>query len=120
MLHLRVGFDMHSTPHVVFPIFRLILCCAGSWCCITSCVCALDLHTSNNTPAPPNTPAPRSRHINNIRALCFLTPPAAAAAVLRRRVILLVQAGAPVDATVDNLCKYMEPGDIIIDGGNEW
>eukprot|EP00882_Tetradesmus_deserticola_P003438 GHRQ01003635.1.p1 GENE.GHRQ01003635.1~~GHRQ01003635.1.p1 ORF type:complete len:556 (+),score=245.36 GHRQ01003635.1:190-1668(+) len=37
-----------------------------------------------------------------------------------RRVILLVQAGAPVDATVDNLCKYMEPGDIIIDGGNEW
>jgi len=37
-----------------------------------------------------------------------------------RRVIILVQAGAPVDATIDKLCEYMEPGDIIIDGGNEW
>lgn len=37
-----------------------------------------------------------------------------------RRVMLLVQAGAPVDATIENLCKYMEPGDIIVDGGNEW
>lgn len=37
-----------------------------------------------------------------------------------RRVIILVQAGAPVDSTIDNLCQYMEPGDIIIDGGNEW
>lgn len=37
-----------------------------------------------------------------------------------RRVIILVQAGPPVDATIDNLCQYMEPGDIIIDGGNEW
>jgi len=38
----------------------------------------------------------------------------------QRRVIILVQAGAPVDATIDKLCEYMEPGDIIIDGGNEW
>lgn len=37
-----------------------------------------------------------------------------------RRVIILVQAGAPVDSTIENLCKYMEPGDIIVDGGNEW
>lgn len=37
-----------------------------------------------------------------------------------RRVIMLVKAGAPVDATIEELCKYMEPGDIIIDGGNEW
>jgi 6-phosphogluconate dehydrogenase len=35
-------------------------------------------------------------------------------------VIILVQAGAPVDSTIDKLCEYMEPGDIIIDGGNEW
>mmetsp|Transcript_2798 Transcript_2798/g.6132 ORF Transcript_2798/g.6132 Transcript_2798/m.6132 type:complete len:570 (+) Transcript_2798:65-1774(+) len=37
-----------------------------------------------------------------------------------RRVIILVKAGAPVDQTIDQLQKYMEPGDIIIDGGNEW
>ena len=37
-----------------------------------------------------------------------------------RSVIILVKAGAPVDQTVTQLMKYMEPGDIIIDGGNEW
>lgn len=37
-----------------------------------------------------------------------------------RRVIILVKAGAPVDQTIEQLTKYMEPGDIIIDGGNEW
>lgn len=37
-----------------------------------------------------------------------------------RSVIILVKAGAPVDQTVAQLTKYMEPGDIIIDGGNEW
>ena len=37
-----------------------------------------------------------------------------------RRVVILVQAGAPVDSTIENLCKFMEPGDIIVDGGNEW
>lgn len=37
-----------------------------------------------------------------------------------RRVIILVKAGAPVDSTIAGLAEYMEPGDIIIDGGNEW
>lgn len=31
-----------------------------------------------------------------------------------------MKAGAPVDATIDQLLEYMEPGDAIIDGGNEW
>jgi 6-phosphogluconate dehydrogenase len=35
-------------------------------------------------------------------------------------VIILVKAGAPVDSTVEQLTEFMEPGDIIIDGGNEW
>ena len=39
---------------------------------------------------------------------------------LHRRVIILVKAGAPVDQTIEGLTQYMEPGDIIIDGGNEW
>ncbi|GAB4828985.1 hypothetical protein Ancab_018644 [Ancistrocladus abbreviatus] len=37
-----------------------------------------------------------------------------------RVVIMLVKAGAPVDDTIKTLSVYMEPGDCIIDGGNEW
>lgn len=37
-----------------------------------------------------------------------------------RAVIMLVQAGQPVDSTIERLCEYMEPGDVIVDGGNEW
>ncbi len=35
-----------------------------------------------------------------------------------RKVMLLVKAGAAVDAFIDQLIPYLEPGDIIIDGGN--
>jgi 6-phosphogluconate dehydrogenase len=34
--------------------------------------------------------------------------------------MILVKAGSPVDATIDNLIPLLEKGDIIIDGGNEW
>lgn len=37
-----------------------------------------------------------------------------------RKVIILVVAGKPVDDTIAQLAAHMEPGDIIIDGGNEW
>lgn len=37
-----------------------------------------------------------------------------------RSVIILVKAGAPVDQTIAALSDHMEPGDSIIDGGNEW
>mmetsp|Transcript_7866 Transcript_7866/g.18190 ORF Transcript_7866/g.18190 Transcript_7866/m.18190 type:complete len:707 (-) Transcript_7866:728-2848(-) len=37
-----------------------------------------------------------------------------------RKVIILVQAGKPVDETIAKLSQCMEPGDLIIDGGNEW
>lgn len=38
-----------------------------------------------------------------------------------RRVIILVKAGSPVDGTISGLLDAgLEPGDIIIDGGNEW
>ncbi|XP_062074488.1 6-phosphogluconate dehydrogenase, decarboxylating 3, chloroplastic [Humulus lupulus] len=37
-----------------------------------------------------------------------------------RSVIILVKAGAPVDQTIAALSDHMEPGDAIIDGGNEW
>jgi 6-phosphogluconate dehydrogenase len=35
-----------------------------------------------------------------------------------RKVMLMVKAGAVVDIFIDNLLPYLEPGDIIIDGGN--
>jgi len=35
-----------------------------------------------------------------------------------RRLMLMVQAGRPVDAVIDQLVPLLEPGDIIIDGGN--
>ena len=35
-----------------------------------------------------------------------------------RKVMIMVQAGKPVDAVIDQLTPVLEPGDIIIDGGN--
>jgi 6-phosphogluconate dehydrogenase len=37
-----------------------------------------------------------------------------------RVIIILVKAGAPVDQTIKTLSVYMEKGDCIIDGGDEW
>ena len=37
-----------------------------------------------------------------------------------RKVILLVMAGKPVDSTIQLLAEFMSPGDLIVDGGNEW
>ncbi|MGK7394236.1 MAG: decarboxylating NADP(+)-dependent phosphogluconate dehydrogenase [Candidatus Cyclobacteriaceae bacterium M3_2C_046] len=35
-----------------------------------------------------------------------------------RKIMLMVKAGAPVDAFIDQVIPYLEEGDIIIDGGN--
>jgi 6-phosphogluconate dehydrogenase len=35
-----------------------------------------------------------------------------------RKMIILVKAGAPTDAVIDGLIPLLEPGDIVIDGGN--
>ncbi|MCX9193826.1 phosphogluconate dehydrogenase (NADP(+)-dependent, decarboxylating) [Carbonactinospora thermoautotrophica] len=35
-----------------------------------------------------------------------------------RRVIVMVKAGAPTDAVIDELAPLLEPGDMIVDGGN--
>src|SRR5512135_2569067 len=37
-----------------------------------------------------------------------------------RRVLLMVPAGPPVDGAVAHLRTFMEPGDILIDGGNSF
>lgn len=55
--------------------------------------------------------APRLNKTLDIKELVeALKPP--------RAIILLVPAGAPVDSTIDELVKHLEPGDTIIDGGN--
>jgi 6-phosphogluconate dehydrogenase len=71
---------------------------------------------------------------NRTRAVsdAFLAGPAAGAPVIGcatleelaaslkspRRVMLMVKAGAAVDAVIEELVEVLEPGDIIIDGGN--
>jgi 6-phosphogluconate dehydrogenase len=35
-----------------------------------------------------------------------------------RRIMLMIKAGRPVDDTIEQLIPLLEPGDIIIDGGN--
>lgn len=37
-----------------------------------------------------------------------------------RKVMLMVKAGKPVDDLIEQLIPYLEPGDIIIDGGNSY
>jgi len=64
----------------------------------------------------------------------FLTGPAAGKAIIGvdtpqklmdalekpRRILLMVPAGAPVDSAIEHLKPYLEPGDILIDGGNSF
>jgi 6-phosphogluconate dehydrogenase len=35
-----------------------------------------------------------------------------------RRILIMVKAGKPVDAVIDELKPFLEPGDIVMDGGN--
>lgn len=35
-----------------------------------------------------------------------------------RKILLMVRAGAPVDSVLDRLLPVLEPGDVVIDGGN--
>lgn len=48
--------------------------------------------------------------------------PAALMEVLEkpRRILMMVPAGAPVDSAIAHLKPYLEPGDILIDGGNSF
>jgi 6-phosphogluconate dehydrogenase len=41
-----------------------------------------------------------------------------AAVATPRRIVVMVKAGAPVDSVISSLGEHLEPGDVIIDGGN--
>ena len=58
----------------------------------------------------------RGRNIHATKSLAELV----AALKRPRRVMLMVQAGPAVDAVIDELAGLLEPGDLIIDGGNSY
>ncbi|MCU7935742.1 MAG: NADP-dependent phosphogluconate dehydrogenase [Candidatus Thiodiazotropha sp. (ex Dulcina madagascariensis)] len=37
-----------------------------------------------------------------------------------RRILLMIKAGDPVDQVIEQLLPLLEPGDIVMDGGNSW
>jgi 6-phosphogluconate dehydrogenase len=37
-----------------------------------------------------------------------------------RRILMMIPAGKPVDEMIDRLTPMLEPGDILVDGGNSW
>jgi 6-phosphogluconate dehydrogenase len=37
-----------------------------------------------------------------------------------RRIMMMIPAGAPVDQTIQRLAPLLDPGDVLIDGGNSW
>ncbi|MCS7247670.1 MAG: NADP-dependent phosphogluconate dehydrogenase [Anaerolineales bacterium] len=49
------------------------------------------------------------------------TPPDLVASLKRpRRLLIMVKAGSPVDQMINELLPHLEPGDILIDGGNSF
>jgi 6-phosphogluconate dehydrogenase len=56
------------------------------------------------------------------RRVSGVESPAALMAALEkpRRVLMMVPAGAAVDSAIAHLAPHLEPGDILIDGGNSW
>ncbi len=51
---------------------------------------------------------------------CVTLPELVAALSRPRRILLMVQAGAPVDAVLADLQPLLDPGDVILDGGNSF
>ncbi|KAK6154958.1 hypothetical protein DH2020_009206 [Rehmannia glutinosa] len=63
----------------------------------------------------------RAKAEGNLPVFGFHDPESFVQSIQKPRVIImLVKAGAPVDQTIKTLSAYMEKGDCIIDGGNEW
>ena len=44
----------------------------------------------------------------------------AAALERPRRILMMIPAGKPVDQTIDKIRPVLDPGDVLIDGGNSW
>lgn len=85
---------------------------------------ALNIARNGFAPAVYNRTAARTEEFLKLRAKgtdihgTFTVEDFVAALERPRRIILMVKAGSPVDAVIDELAPYLEPGDILIDGGN--
>ncbi len=51
---------------------------------------------------------------------CAALPALVAALARPRRLLLMITAGPAVDMVLDELAGLLEPGDIVVDGGNSW
>ena len=47
-------------------------------------------------------------------------PELVAALARPRQIIMMVKAGVPVDAVLTELAPLLDPGDIVVDGGNSY
>ena len=74
-------------------------------------VAGYDLDAAKVSAFAAGQPADRVTGVNSPEALM-------AALERPRRILMMVPAGAPVDAVIAHLLPHVEPGDILIDGGN--
>ncbi|KAK9707084.1 hypothetical protein RND81_07G171300 [Saponaria officinalis] len=75
----------------------------------------------NRTTSKVDETVERAKKEGNLPLYGFHDPESFVNSIQKPRVIImLVKAGAPVDATIKTLSDYLEKGDCIIDGGNEW
>ncbi|KAF9623561.1 hypothetical protein IFM89_003351 [Coptis chinensis] len=75
----------------------------------------------NRTTSKVDETVKRAKREGNLPLFGFHDPESFVNSIQKPRVIImLVKAGAPVDQTINTLSVYLEKGDCIIDGGNEW
>jgi 6-phosphogluconate dehydrogenase len=75
----------------------------------------------NRSPDKVDTTVERAKAEGNLPLVGYKDPQEFVKSLSKpRKIVILVQAGKPVDLTIENLSQYMEEGDVIIDGGNEW
>lgn len=75
----------------------------------------------NRTASKVDETVERAKNEGNLPLYGYSDPEAFVNSIQKPRVIImLVKAGAPVDDTIKTLSVFLEKGDCIIDGGNEW
>jgi len=75
----------------------------------------------NRSPDKVDTTVERAKAEGDLPLVGFKDPKDFVLAIAKpRKIVMLVMAGKPVDATIAKLSEYMEEGDILVDGGNEW
>ncbi|RXH89736.1 hypothetical protein DVH24_032093 [Malus domestica] len=75
----------------------------------------------NRTTSKVDETVERAKKEGNLPLYGFHDPESFVKSIQKPRVvIMLVKAGVPVDQTIKTLSVYLEKGDCIIDGGNEW